>query len=521
MSKSLRERWLCLSLSSRELILLLTASGSIIAVASSLDVFDRFLRWYIGRGGIGELEELAFAFVILPFAFGLFSWRRWKDLRVEMALRKKAEEELEQALQASKRLALENAAMAEIGRIISAAPNLKDVYGSFAEEVREFIPFDRVNINLLHEEEKTVSAVYSHGKAILGRQSGDVFPLAGTATEAVMSGRKGLRLHVKERAELQDRFPGLFPAFDAGHRSILVVPLISQDRFIGSLYLGATEPSAYTDRDLQVAENIGRQIAGTIANAQVYGELMRTRNALARQALELGRTNRELEQFVHIASHDLQEPLRMVAGYVQLLARRYRGRLDAEADEFIRFTVEGVDRMKKMFDDLITYSWVGTQERNGQAVSLEAVLDRVLQTLKNRIDEAKARVTRDPLPDVNAVPREMEQLFQSLIDNAVKFRGIAPPQVHVSARREGRNGWLFSVRDNGLGIAAEYASRVFVIFQRLNDRDRYPGNGIGLAICKKIVEHAGGALWFESEPGEGATFYFTLPGGTGEERSLS
>ena len=236
----------------------------------------------------------------------------------------------------------------------------------------------------------------------------------------------------------------------------------------------------------------------------------RAEEALRVKTEELARSNRELEQFAYVASHDLQEPLRMVTSYVQLLARRYKGKLDSDADEFIAFAENGAIRMWRLINDLLTYSRVGAWGKELEPVDCETVLNQSLDNLKVAIEENGAVVTHDPLPTVMADHPQLVQLFQNLIGNAIKFRGSEPPRIHVSASRNG-NGWTFSVCDNGIGIAPEYAKRIFVIFQRLHSRKEYPGTGIGLAICQKIVERHGGRIWVESEVGKGATFYFILP----------
>jgi len=211
-----------------------------------------------------------------------------------------------------------------------------------------------------------------------------------------------------------------------------------------------------------------------------------------------------------VASHDLQEPLRMVASYVQLLARRYEGKLDADANDFIHFAVDGAVRMRRLINDLLTYSRVGTQGKELSPTDSGAALAQSVNDLKVTIEESGTLVTHDPLPTVMADLPQLGQLFQNLIGNAIKFRGNEPPRVHISASQNG-SGWTFSVRDNGIGIAPEYSERIFIIFQRLHSRQEYAGTGIGLAICKKIVERHGGHIWVESEVGKGATFYFCLP----------
>jgi PAS domain S-box-containing protein len=236
----------------------------------------------------------------------------------------------------------------------------------------------------------------------------------------------------------------------------------------------------------------------------------RAEEALKVNTQELARSNKDLEQFAYVASHDLQEPLRMVTSYVQLLARRYKNKLDSDADEFINFAMDGAVRMQKLINDLLTYSRVSTRGKELEPTDCETVLNQSLNNLKVAIDENGALVTHDSLPTVMADNPQLVELFQNLIGNAIKFRGTEPPRVHVSASRNG-NGWTFSVRDNGIGIAPEYAKRIFIIFQRLHSREKYAGTGIGLAICQRIAERHGGHIWVESEVGKGATFYFTLP----------
>ena len=248
--------------------------------------------------------------------------------------------------------------------------------------------------------------------------------------------------------------------------------------------------------------------------AQSINELAANRQkaekALAEKAEELTRSNQELEQFAYVASHDLQEPLRMITGYTQLLAKRYGDKLDQNANEYIDYAVEGAKRMQGLIRDLLTYSRVGTRGKEFALTDCEAVVAGTLRVLQPAIEESAATVTYDPLPTVMGDETQLLQLFQNLIGNAVKYRDSKPPVVHVSCKQEGEH-WLFSVRDNGIGIDPQYANRIFVIFQRLHGRDQYAGTGIGLAVCKKIVERHDGKIWVESELGKGATFHFTIP----------
>src|SRR6204780_2073179 len=228
---------------------------------------------------------------------------------------------------------------------------------------------------------------------------------------------------------------------------------------------------------------------------------------------QLNRSNEELGQFAYIASHDLQEPLRMVASYTQLLARRYKGRLDSDADEFITFAVDGANRMQGLIQDLLAYSRVGTKGKELRETSSEEALQRAILNLRGAIADSGAMVTHDPLPPVLADETQLVQLFQNLIGNAIKYQNPGVPRIHISAIKNGGGKWTFSVRDNGLGIEPQYFERIFVMFQRLHKREEFAGTGIGLAICKKIVERHGGRISVESQLGHGSTFNFPLAEG--------
>jgi light-regulated signal transduction histidine kinase (bacteriophytochrome) len=248
------------------------------------------------------------------------------------------------------------------------------------------------------------------------------------------------------------------------------------------------------------------------AKVMVFVELFVLRERVERQRRELLRSNKELEQFVYVASHDLQEPLRMVGSYTQLLARRYKGRLDADADEFIAFAVDGVTRMQSLINDLLVYARVGSPGDELVPVDSGVVLDKAIADVEGTIRETSATILRTAMPVVRGDPAQIAQLFLNLLSNALKFRREEPPKIAVSAEREGGR-WHFAVRDEGIGIEPAYFERIFVIFQRLHTRDKYQGTGIGLSICKKIVERHRGTIWVESELGAGSTFHFTLPAG--------
>ncbi len=244
-------------------------------------------------------------------------------------------------------------------------------------------------------------------------------------------------------------------------------------------------------------------------------ERKRAEEKLQKMLAELQRSNAELEQFAYVSSHDLQEPLRMISSYVKLLSKRYKGKLDAEADEFIAYTVDGAAHMQTMIEDLLAYSRVGTRGEPFKSTDCKATFEQALANLQVAIEESGAVITHDHLPIVIADASQITQLFQNLISNAIKFSGGEPPVIHSAAEQRG-NEWVFSIRDSGIGIAPEFHERIFLIFQRLHGIQDCPGTGVGLAICKKIVDRHGGRIWVESETGKGATFYFTIPVREGE-----
>ena len=261
-----------------------------------------------------------------------------------------------------------------------------------------------------------------------------------------------------------------------------------------------------------------QQVAQRTAELQYSNELLEMEIAvrneaeegLAQRTRELARSNADLEQFAYVASHDLQEPLRMVGSYVQLIEQRYKDKLDKDAREFIEFAVDGAKRMQGLINDLLAYSRISTKGGALEPADGEKVLATALHNLRFAIEESGAHVTHDPLPTVRGDPTQLAQVLQNFIGNAIKFRGAGPPQIHVGvAAKDGF--WQFSVRDDGIGIAPEYFEKIFVLFQRLHGRSAYPGTGIGLAICKKVVERHGGHVWVESAPQGGSCFYFTVP----------
>jgi PAS domain S-box-containing protein len=294
----------------------------------------------------------------------------------------------------------------------------------------------------------------------------------------------------------------------------LIVPVILKEKLWGLLIAHqCCAPRQWSDFEIELLQQLANQLSIALSQVQLL-------EAAVQQRQELVRSNADLEQFAYVASHDLQEPLRMVTSYLQLLERRYKGKLDTTADEFIAYAVDGADRMRILINDLLSYSRVSTRGQPFQRVDGEAILQRAIANLQLTIAETAAIITHDPLPELMVDGTQLTQVFQNLLSNAIKFRRDLPPQIHIGATHKGGEGesqgeWWFWVRDNGIGIEPGYGDRIFLIFQRLHSRSVYPGSGIGLAICKKIIERHGGRIWIESQPGQGTTFYFTLPDHTG------
>jgi len=256
-----------------------------------------------------------------------------------------------------------------------------------------------------------------------------------------------------------------------------------------------------------------RQIQSIIEETE---EFHAAQGELARRSQALAKSNAELEQFAYVVSHDLQQPLGMISSYLELLDKEMGGDLDGDARDYLDRAVRGADRMQEMVDAVLGYARVDTRGREFAAVDLAAILDEVVDELTDAIDESGAVITYDDLPTVVADGAQLHQLMHNLLSNAIKFVGERPPRIQVTATTQD-DGWRVSVRDNGIGMEADTAERIFVMFQRLHTHDEYPGTGIGLAICKRIVERHGGRIWVESQPHRGSTFIFTLPRRSGGE----
>ena len=293
---------------------------------------------------------------------------------------------------------------------------------------------------------------------------------------------------------------------------ILVTGVLSSETAVECVKQGAT--------DYVLKGNLARlpvSVRRAMQETRMREQRLLAEQELATKVEELARSNRDLEQFAYVASHDLQEPLRMVAAYTQLLAERYRSQLDANAEKYIAYAVEGALRMQALIQDLLAFSRLGRNGVKHALADCNEVVAEVLQNLRAAVEESGALIQRGSLPPVTANRTQLVQLFQNLIGNAIKFRGERVPVITVSGETQ-NDRVAFTVADNGLGIAAEHLELIFVIFQRLHTRDEYAGNGVGLSICKKIVEQHGGRLWVESRVGAGSTFRFSLPAGSPDQR---
>ncbi|MCC5638141.1 GAF domain-containing protein [Nostoc sp. CHAB 5844] len=470
---------------------------------------------------------------------------RMIGVTLDVTDRKQAEEEL-------KRQNLRSQLFAEITLKIRESLQLEDILQTTVQEVQKLLHADRVIIfRLWPDGSGTVvkEAVLPGWPIVLGQNLLDPC-FREEYIEKYRQGRISAILDI-EKANIQDCHREFLRQF--GVKANLVVPILIRDGIWGLLVAHqCAHPRHWNNFETQLLLQLANQIGIALSQAQLLEQE-------TRHVQELARSNSELEQFAYVASHDLQEPLRMVTSYLQLLERKYGSQLDSTADQFISYAVDGARRMQNLINDLLNYSRVTTRGQPFVQVDCADILAQAIANLKFAIEDSGAVITYDSLPVIQADPTQLTQVFQNLIGNAIKFRGKLPPRIHIGAVRSDEAGeqgsrgageqgsrgageqgsrgrtsysalstqhsalstqhsalstspeWLFSIRDNGIGLEAQYAERIFVIFQRLHGRSKYPGTGIGLAICKKIIERHGGRVWVESEPSHGSIFYFTIP----------
>lgn len=392
---------------------------------------------------------------------------------------------------------------AEVTLKIRQSLQLQEILETTVVEIQRILQADRVLVYRIWSD-GTGSSVAEAVLPGLPKVSGHIFPeevFPPDFQKLYSQGRVRSITNVKTDGGVADCLVEFVQQFRV--RAKLVVPIMAKSQLWGLLIAHQCyESREWTGFETELLSQIADQIGIALTQSQLLEQETRQRQ-------ELARSNAELQQFAYIASHDLQEPLRMIASYLQLIERRYKDKLDANANDFIHYAVDGASRMQKLINDLLAYSRVGTRAQPFEQVDLEVIVEQVIHNLKLMIADHQATVTYDSLPTVLADATQLTQLFQNLIGNAIKFHSETPPRVHIQVEdRDGER--VFSVQDNGIGFEPEYAERIFVIFQRLHDRTEYPGTGIGLAVCKKIVERHGGRIWVQSELGKGATFYFTL-----------
>lgn len=454
------------------------------------------LIWTVG--GVGLL-------LVAPLTgFGIWAARRVAQEQRDLLV---AQRDLAESIQISEERARALHSLVGAVREVTASPELDRLLEQILHGAREVTGARYAALGIVDEAQGKLARFITSGMDEATKTAIGALP-TGRGILGLLSHQEGA-LRLKNLMEHQAAIG--FPSHHPAMRSFLGVSIRTHERVFGRIYLtekqGADE---FTQLDeemiIALASHAGKAIDQTLLLQQVQ----RAENQLRQVNEELIRSNADLQQFAYVASHDLQEPLRMVASYTQLLAKRYKGKLDADADEFIAYAVDGATRMQRLINDLLAYSRVTSQAKAFELVDCNQLLEGVLSTLRLAIEESRAVVTRDALPKVMADSGQLAQLFQNLVSNAIKFHGAEPPSVHVAAERR-NDEWLFSVRDNGIGVDPQFADRIFVIFQRLHDREEYPGTGIGLALCKKIVERHGGNIWVESQPGRGATFFFTIP----------
>ena len=406
-------------------------------------------------------------------------------------------ESLRSAGEEARMLARENEILGEIGRIVASSLDINDVYAGFANQVRRLIQFDRLSISLVNLDDDTFTNAYIMGEDVGGRQVGDVVSLEGTVTKEAVRSRRSMIIQ-GDPMELRTRYPNLL-----GFPSIVLAPLIYRRQLFGVLNARSSKVNAYTESDAEILSRVASQITPAIASSLLYADIVRAQDDLAR-------SNSDLEQFAYAASHDLQEPLRTITAYLGLVKDRYAGDLDDTAQEFIEYAVDGAERMRALINDLLEYSRVNVQEKPLESVSCDDALNAAVRSLNQAIERNGAVIRTSPLPVVTGDESQLHRLFQNLLSNALKFRGDRNPVIQVWAELQGEE-WIFSVQDNGIGIAPEFQEKVFGMFSRLHSRAQYEGTGVGLALCSKIAQRHGGRIWVESDVGRGATFRFNIP----------
>ena len=417
--------------------------------------------------------------------------------------------ERKRAEQEEHRRSQEMATLFSLANILAQTEHFEEKVAHVLETLAQISQADSVSLRVPDENAQGLKAVAAAGPAVQDLPTG---VLSYTDSVSGTAYQHGEPVIVNDYPSQPLASP---LGIERGVKSLAALPVKTGGRTIGLVIIYSRVADFFTPERIRFLTTVVGGLGTLLENARLHEEL-------ELRAEELARSNDDLEQFAYAASHDLQEPLRMVSSYVQILAEDYKGQLDESADRFIGYAVDGANRMKGLIDDLLAYSRVGTQGAPFESTDFNAILEQVIYDLEGTIEDSGASLSQDRLPTVDADPIQMSQVLQNLIGNALKFGGDGSPNVHISSE-ERPEEWVLSVRDDGIGIAPHHYERIFKMFQRLHHRSEYEGSGIGLALCHKIVQRHGGRIWVESELGKGSTFYFSIPKtpdlGLGQETS--
>lgn len=419
------------------------------------------------------------------------------------------EEELKESISEQLRIGNENAAVTGIARVIGSTLDIEEVYRRMAEQVKGVVPWDYLSISIADDDGQFRNRFLS-GVNIVGHGFGDVLSVEGTIIEELLEKRHTIYFNARSRKQVLRNYPHLLVSFEHGMKSYIAAPFISNDKVIGIISMQSARQHAYTHHHSSIMERMRAEIVGAIANSILFEQVKQSQEDLKAHGEDLARSNAELEQFAYVASHDLQTPLRSVAGLTRILEEDYHDQLDEDATELMDLIVAEVTRMQVLINSLLAFSRVGRNADDNETSDCAAIVNQELTGLQVAIEETNAEVIIDELPEVIADSALLGQIFRNLIGNALKYQAEDPPKVRVSAV-QGDDEWVFSVSDNGIGIDPKYSDRIFLMFQRLHKQGEYSGAGIGLSICKKAVDRIGGRIWVESEFGAGATFCFSVP----------
>ena len=431
------------------------------------------------------------------------------------------------------RLAQENAIMAKIGQIVSSTLNIEEVYERFAETVWKLISFDQIAINVINHQDQTFTIPFIHRVDVPGRKVGDVIPLAGTAAEWVMQNRSSMFILEENWEEVIGRFPGLLPLFQAGFRSMMLIPLISKDQVIAVLNLQKFKKNAYAEADLRLAERVGTQIAGAIANAQLFNERKRAEEQIRKLNTELQRQVKELmkidkmkSEFISIASHELRTPLAAIKNAVQLVLNEKTGEINENQSKFLSMADRNINRLTNILNNILDLAKIesGKMEVNIEDVDLRPSIEFILSSFQTQADEKSLQLKMEipeDFPNIYGNREKIEQILTNLVGNALKFTPEGG-EVSVSAKlfQKEKDMVVISIRDSGIGIAKNEQEKIFEKFYQAEGslQRSVGGTGLGLSITKGLVEAHQGKIWVESEVGKGSTFSFSLRVSKGERR---